>query len=53
MKRKPRPSLPRLVNRPKYRKRNVIKRMFSCLREIRWIVTRFDKLAKSYLPWSH
>jgi len=48
MKRKPKPALPRLFDRPKYRQRNVIERMFGWLRENRRLVTRFDKLAKSY-----
>ena len=33
---------------PKYRQRNIIERMFGWLKENRRIVTRFDKLAKSY-----
>jgi len=48
MKRKPKPGLPRLIDRPKYRQRNIIECMFSWLKENRRIVTRFDKLAKSY-----
>ncbi|MFJ4444513.1 IS5 family transposase [Pseudomonas sp. NPDC089422] len=48
MKRKPKPGLPRLFDRPKYRQRNIIDRMFGWLKENRRIVTRFDKLAKSY-----
>ncbi|MGE6565142.1 IS5 family transposase [Pseudomonas asiatica] len=48
MKRKPKPGLPRLFDRPKYRQRNIIERMFGWLKENRRIVTRFDKLAKSY-----
>lgn len=48
MKRKPKPGLPRLFDRPKYRQRNVIERMFGWLKENRRVVTRFDKLAKSY-----
>jgi len=48
MKRKPKPGLPRLFDRPKYRQRNVIERMFGWLKEKRRVVTRFDKLAKSY-----
>lgn len=48
MKRKPKPGLPRLFDRPKYRQRNVIERMFGWLKENRRLVTRFDKLAKSY-----
>jgi hypothetical protein len=46
MKRKPKPGLPRLFDRPKYRQRNVIERMFGWLEQNRRIVTRFDKLAK-------
>ncbi|MBF8704705.1 IS5 family transposase [Pseudomonas putida] len=48
MKRKPKPGLPRLFDRPKYRQRNIIERMFGWLKENRRLVTRFDKLAKSY-----
>ncbi|NBA93555.1 IS5 family transposase [Pseudomonas sp. R5(2019)] len=48
MKRKPKPGLPRLFDRPKYRQRNIIERMFGWLKENRRIVTRFDKLAKSF-----
>lgn len=33
---------------PKYRERNVIERMICWLKENRLIVTRFDRLAKSY-----
>lgn len=42
------PGLPRLFDRPKYRQRNIIERMFGWLKENRRIVTRFDKLAKNY-----
>lgn len=38
----------RLFDRPKHRKRNIIERMFCWLKESCWIVTRFDKLARSY-----
>lgn len=48
MKRKPKPGLHRLFDLPKYRQRNVIERMFGRLEENRRIVTRFDKLVKSY-----
>lgn len=48
MKRKLKPGLPRLFDRPKCRQRNIIERMFGWLKESRRIVTRFDKLAKSY-----
>ncbi len=48
IKRKPKPSLPRLFDRPKYRQRNVIERMCGWLKENRRLVTRFDKLAKGY-----
>lgn len=36
------------LDRPKYRQRNIIERMFGWLKENRRIVTRFDKLVKSY-----
>ncbi len=49
MKRKPKHGLPRLFDRPKYRQHNIIERMFGWLKENRRIVTRFDKLAKSYV----
>ena len=52
MKRKPKPGVPRLFDRPKYRQRNIIERMFGWLKENRRIVTRFDKLAKSYAAMS-
>lgn len=48
MKRKPEPGLPRLFDRPKYRQRDIIECKFGWLKENRRIVTRFDKLAKSY-----
>ncbi len=48
MKRKPKPGLPRLFDRPRYRQRNIIERMFGWLKENRRIVTRFDKLERSY-----
>lgn len=48
MKRKPKPGLPRLFDRPKYRQRNIIERMFGWLKESRRIGTRYDKLARSF-----
>lgn len=48
MKRNPSPGLPTLFDRPKYRQRKIIERMFGWLKENRRIVTRVDKLAKSY-----
>jgi transposase len=48
MRRKPKPWLPRLFDRPKYRQRNIIERMFGWLKENRRIGTRYDKLAKSF-----
>ena len=48
MKRKPKPGLPRLFDRPKYRQRNIIERMFGWLKENRRIGTRYDKLARSF-----
>ncbi|CRM95416.1 Transposase [Pseudomonas sp. 22 E 5] len=48
MKRKSKPGLPRLFDRPNYLPRNIIERMFGWLKENCRIVTRFDTLAKSY-----
>ncbi|SDL15679.1 Transposase [Pseudomonas indica] len=48
MKCKPKPGLPRLFDRPKYRQRNIIERMFGWLKESRRIGTRYDKLARSF-----
>jgi len=48
MKRMPKPGLPRLFDRPKYRQGNIIERMLGWLKENSRIVTHFDKLAKSY-----
>lgn len=48
MHRKPKPGLPRVFDRPKYRQRNVIERCFSWLKEKRRLCTRYDKLAISY-----
>ena len=48
IKHKPKPGLTRLFDRPKYRQRNIIKRMFGWLKENRRIGTRYDKLAKSF-----
>lgn len=48
MHRKPRPGLPRLFDEPQYKKRNVIERLFSWLKEKRRICTRYDKLASSF-----
>ncbi|MEE5079120.1 transposase, partial [Pseudomonas alliivorans] len=48
MPRKPRPGLPRLFDRLKYRQRNIIERMFGWLKENRRIETRYDKLARSF-----
>ncbi|GLR37857.1 hypothetical protein GCM10011247_32550 [Pseudomonas plecoglossicida] len=48
MKRNPKPGLPRLFDRPKYRQRNIIARMYGWLKENRRIVTRFEEPAKSY-----
>ncbi len=48
MKRKPKPGLPRLFDRPKYQQRNIIKRVFGWLKENRRIGTSYDKLARSF-----
>lgn len=49
MKRKPKPGLPRLFDRPKYRQRNIIERMFGWLKKNRRIGYRYDKLVTSFL----
>lgn len=49
MKRKPKPSLPRLFDKPKYRERDVIERLFGWLKEHRRLATRYCKLATSNL----
>ena len=48
MYRHPKPGLPRLFERPRYRGRNVIERLFGWMEEKRRLCTRYDKLAKSY-----
>jgi len=48
MKRKPRPGLPRVFDKPMYRRRNIVERSFSWLKEFRRIVTRYEKLARSF-----
>ncbi len=48
MKRKPKPGLPRLFDRPKYRQRNAIERLFGWLKEHRRLATRYCKLAESF-----
>ena len=48
MKRRPKPGLPRLFDRPKYRQQNFIEWMFDWLKENRRISTRHDKLARSF-----
>ena len=48
MKRKPKPGLPRLLDKPKYRDRNAIERLFGWLKEHRRLATRYCKLATSY-----
>ena len=48
MERKPKPRLPRLFGRPKYRQRNIIWRMFSWLKGHRRSGTFYDKPAQSF-----
>ena len=48
MKRQPKPGLLRLFDRPKYRQRNIIERMFGWLKGNRRIVSRFYKLGRGY-----
>lgn len=42
------PGLPRMFDRPKYRQRNIIEGMFGWLKENSRIMTRLNKLTKSY-----
>ncbi|MEZ7179868.1 transposase, partial [Pseudomonas mosselii] len=48
MKRRPKPGLPRLFDKPKYRQRNAIERLFGWLKEHRRLGTRYCKLAESF-----
>ncbi|MEZ7177659.1 transposase, partial [Pseudomonas mosselii] len=48
MKRKPKPGLPWLFDKPKYRQRNAIERLFGWLKEHRRLGTRYCKLAESF-----
>lgn len=49
MKRKLKPGLPRLFDKPKYRERDVIERLFGWLKEHRRRATRDCQLATSYV----
>lgn len=51
MKRKPKPGLPRLLDRPKYKERNVIERLFGWLKEHRRLGTRYCS-PKATPQWS-
>lgn len=54
MKRKPKPGLPRLFDRPKYRQRNIIERMFGWLKENRRIArasTSSQKVTPRWFRW--
>lgn len=53
MKHKPKPSLPKLLDRSKYRQSSVILRMVGWLKENRRIITRFDNLQQALRRWSH
>lgn len=48
MQRRPRPGLRHQFDRPKYRQRNVVERLFGWLKEKRRLNTRYDKLANSF-----
>ncbi|MFC3294145.1 transposase [Modicisalibacter luteus] len=48
MHRRPKPGLPRLFERPRYRRRNVIERLFGRMKEKRRLDTRYVKLAISF-----
>jgi transposase len=41
--------VPYPLDRPAYRRRNLIERVFCCLKNWRRIVTRYDRLARNYL----
>ncbi len=41
--------MPYPLNRPAYRRHNLIERVFCCLKNWRRIVTRYDRLARNYL----
>ncbi|GHB15471.1 hypothetical protein GCM10007159_42210 [Modicisalibacter luteus] len=47
MRRRPKIGLPRLFERPRYQRRNVMKRLFGWLKEKRRLCTRYDKLTNS------
>jgi len=48
MKRKPKPRLPGLFDRPRFRQRNIIEPMFGWLKVNRRVGTRYDKLARNF-----
>lgn len=48
MHRRLRPGLPNHFDRPKYRQRNVVERLFGWLKDKRRLNTRYDKLASSF-----
>lgn len=48
MRRTPRPGLPYQFDKPRYRQRNAVERLFGWLKEKRRINSRFDKLASSF-----
>jgi len=48
MHRRPRLGLSHQFDRPKYRQRNVVERLFGWLKEKRRLNTRYDKLASSF-----
>lgn len=52
MPRKTRPGLPRLFDRPKYRQRNIIERMFGWLKENRRMALATTSWREALQPWS-
>lgn len=48
MKRKPKPRLPRLFDKPKYAQRTIIEGMFGWWKASRRLGTRYDGLAESF-----
>ncbi|MGJ3439486.1 hypothetical protein AAZU54_05745 [Pseudomonas sp. Je.1.5.c] len=53
MHRKPRPGLPRLFDRPQHKKRNVIERLFSWLKENVDSLRDTSSWRAASKPWSH
>jgi transposase len=44
---------PEPLDRPAYRERNRVERLFAELKEFRRVATRYDKLKASFVGWVH